>query len=88
MMVIHFFIFNKLNLVCIFCYLIEKTLFKDNDVSITTSLSINGRLFLAPNDHLDALTPLPEQEGPSKGNWQILEMFGSKEIAYTITLYE
>jgi len=51
-------------------------------------LSINGRLFLAPNDHLDALTPLPEQEGPSKGNWQILEMFGSKEIAYTITLYD
>ena len=45
-------------------------------------------MFLAPNDHLDALTPLPEQEGPSKGNWQILEMFGSKEIAYTITLYE
>lgn len=72
----------------IYVFLKEKTLFKDNDVSITTSLSINGRLFLAPNDHLDALTPLPEQEGPLKGNWQILEMFGSKEIAYTITLYD
>ena len=66
----------------------ERTLFKDNDVSITTSLSINGRLFLAPTDHLDALTPLPEQDGPTKGTWQMLEMFGSKEIAYIITLYD
>lgn len=51
-------------------------------------MSINGRLFLAPSEHLDALTPLPEQEGPSKGTWQILEMFGSKELAYIITLYD
>jgi hypothetical protein len=35
-------------------------------------MSINGRLFLSSNEHLDALTPLPEQEGPSKGTWQIL----------------
>lgn len=63
-------------------------MFKENDVSITTSLSINGRLFLSPNEHLDALTILPEQEGPSKGTWQILEMFGSKELAYVLSLYD
>jgi Rap guanine nucleotide exchange factor 4 len=57
-------------------------------VSITTSLSINGRLFLAPSEHIEALTPLPEQEGPVKGTWHILEMFGSKELAYVITLYD
>lgn len=70
-------------------------------------MSINGRLFLSSNEHLDALTPLPEQEGPSKGTWQILgnqiksyiyyfkcfyriwvEMFGSKELAYILTLYD
>jgi Rap guanine nucleotide exchange factor 4 len=43
---------------------------------------------LSPNEHLDALTPLPEQEGPSKGTWQLLEMFGSKELAYYITLHD
>lgn len=69
-------------------FVLERTLFKENDVSITTSLSINGRLFLSPNEHLDALTPLPEQEGPSKGTWQLLEMFGSKELAYYITLHD
>lgn len=43
---------------------------------------------MAPSEHLDALTPLPEQEGPGKGTWQLLEMFGSKELAYVITLYD
>ncbi len=39
----------------------EKIIYKDNDVSITTSISINGRLFLTPFEHLDALTPIAEQ---------------------------
>jgi len=29
--------------------------FKDNDVSIPTGLSLNGRLFVSVKDHLDAL---------------------------------
>ena len=66
----------------------ERIIFKENDVSITTCLSINGRIFLSPFDHMDALTPLVEQEGPTKGTWQILEMFGSKELAYILTLYD
>ena len=39
----------------------ERVLFKDDDISIQTSLSVNGRLFVSLIDHLDALTPLPEQ---------------------------
>ena len=27
----------------------------DNEVSIPTSLSINGRIFVSPKDHLDAM---------------------------------
>ena len=41
----------------------DRIVFKENDVGLTTSLSVNGRLFLSPSEHLDALTPLPEQEG-------------------------
>lgn len=63
-------------------------MFKENDVSVTTSLSVNGRLFLSPSEHLDALTPVPEQEGPSAGTWQLIEMFGSAELAYVITLHD
>jgi hypothetical protein len=32
--------------------------------------------------------PLPEQEGPQRGTWQKLEMFGSKELAYAITMHD
>ena len=51
-------------------------------------MSINGRLFLSPTEHLDALTILIEQEGPIKGTWQLLEMYGSKELAYVLTLHD
>lgn len=33
----------------------ERSVFKDNDVSIPTALSLNGRIFVSPKDHLDAL---------------------------------
>ncbi|CAF1204041.1 unnamed protein product [Adineta steineri] len=66
----------------------ERTIYKESDLSISYGLSLNGRLFLAPADHLDALVPLPEQEGLSRGTWLKLEMFGSKELAYAITMYD
>ncbi|CAF0731178.1 unnamed protein product [Rotaria sordida] len=66
----------------------ERLLYKESDLSISYGLSLNGRLFLAPGDHLDALVPLPEQEGPQRGTWQKLEMFGSKELAYAITIHD
>lgn len=36
----------------------ERSVFKDHDVSIPTTLSINGRIFVSPKDHLDALVSL------------------------------
>lgn len=33
----------------------EKTIFKDYDVSIPTALCLNGRIFVSPKDHIDAL---------------------------------
>ncbi|XP_062127532.1 rap guanine nucleotide exchange factor 4 isoform X3 [Drosophila sulfurigaster albostrigata] len=33
----------------------ERSVFKDNDVSIPTGLTLNGRLFVSVKDHLDAL---------------------------------
>lgn len=33
----------------------ERVLFKDEDISIPTALSINGRIFVSPKDHQDAL---------------------------------
>lgn len=66
----------------------ERSIYKESDLSISYGLSLNGRLFLAPGDHLDALVPLPEQEGPQRGTWQKLEMFGSKELAYAITMHD
>lgn len=33
----------------------ERTVFKDHDVSVPTALCLNGRIFVAPKEHLDAL---------------------------------
>ncbi|XP_025095168.1 rap guanine nucleotide exchange factor 4-like isoform X2 [Pomacea canaliculata] len=66
----------------------ERIVFRDEDICITTSLSLNGRLFITPPEHLDALTPLPEQEGPSTGTSNTLEMMSTKELAYHMTCYD
>lgn len=33
----------------------ERVVFKDEDIGIPTALSLNGRIFVSPKDHLDAL---------------------------------
>lgn len=33
----------------------ERATFKDEDMGIPTALSLNGRVFVSPKDHLDAL---------------------------------
>lgn len=65
----------------------ERVLFKDDAISIQSCLSVNGRLFVSPIDHLDALTPLPEQEGPKEGIWHYLDDINSQDIAYYLTNY-
>ncbi|XP_023280332.1 rap guanine nucleotide exchange factor 4 isoform X2 [Seriola lalandi dorsalis] len=66
----------------------EKVIFKPNDVSVFSTLSINGRLFACRRDQLDSLTPLPEQEGPSTGSLASFELMSSKDVAYHMTSYD
>ncbi|XP_036422332.1 rap guanine nucleotide exchange factor 4 isoform X1 [Colossoma macropomum] len=66
----------------------DKTVLKPSEVSIFSSLSINGRLFACSREQLDSLTPLPEQEGPSVGSMSSFELMSSKDLAYQMTLYD
>ncbi|KAG5678868.1 hypothetical protein PVAND_008499 [Polypedilum vanderplanki] len=66
----------------------ERVIFKDNDLSIPTALSLNGRIFVSPKDHLDALTPLPEQEGATEGLEMDVEALPTKDLAYHMTLFD
>ncbi|XP_037395511.1 rap guanine nucleotide exchange factor 4 isoform X6 [Pygocentrus nattereri] len=66
----------------------DKTVLKPSEVSIFSSLSINGRLFTCSREQLDSLTPLPEQEGPSAGSMSSFELMSSKDLAYQMTLYD
>lgn len=66
----------------------ERTVFKDYDVSVPTALCLNGRIFVSPKDHLDALTPLNEQEGATDGIDMDIEALSTKELAYHITLFD
>ncbi|XP_055701573.1 rap guanine nucleotide exchange factor 4 isoform X6 [Phlebotomus papatasi] len=66
----------------------ERSVFKDNDVSVPTALSLNGRLFVSPKDHLDAMTPLPEQEAATEGLDIDIEVLSTKELAYHMTLFD
>jgi len=36
----------------------ERVVFHDSDVSVPTGLSLNGRIFVSPKDHLDALVSM------------------------------
>ncbi|XP_078795439.1 rap guanine nucleotide exchange factor 4 isoform X2 [Oryzias latipes] len=66
----------------------EKTIFKPNDVSVFSTLSVNGRLFACRRDQLDSLTPLSEQGGPSSGSLSSFELMSSKDVAYHLTSYD
>uniref|UniRef100_A0A8C6YKV0 Rap guanine nucleotide exchange factor 4 n=1 Tax=Nothoprocta perdicaria TaxID=30464 RepID=A0A8C6YKV0_NOTPE len=66
----------------------EKVVLKPHDVSVFTTLSVNGRLFACPRDQFDALAPLPEQEGPSTGTVGTFELMSSKDLAYQMTIYD
>ncbi|KAL2081593.1 hypothetical protein ACEWY4_023446 [Coilia grayii] len=66
----------------------DKVVLKPSDVSVFSTLSVNGRLFVCPRDQLDSLTPLPEQEGPSTGSLPTFELMSSKDLAYQMTLYD
>ncbi|KAL4656648.1 rap guanine nucleotide exchange factor 4-like [Arapaima gigas] len=66
----------------------DKVVLKPNDISVFSTLSINGRLFVCPRNQLDALTPLPEQEGPTAGSFATFELMSSKDLAYQMTLYD
>ncbi|KAA8588140.1 hypothetical protein FQN60_001334 [Etheostoma spectabile] len=50
----------------------EKVIFKPNDVSVFSTLSINGRLFASRRDQLDSLTPLPSRRVPPQVCWPVL----------------
>ncbi|KAL9966161.1 hypothetical protein ACROYT_G024197 [Oculina patagonica] len=66
----------------------ERVPFKPHEICVTTGLSVNGRLFIAPREHLDSLTPTPDQEGPTSSNLTFLESASSKELAYYISQYD
>ncbi|KFV84856.1 Rap guanine nucleotide exchange factor 4, partial [Struthio camelus australis] len=66
----------------------EKVVLKPHDVSVFTTLSVNGRLFACPRDQFDSLAPLPEQEGPSAGTVGTFELMSSKDLAYQMTIYD
>ncbi|XP_019910094.2 rap guanine nucleotide exchange factor 4 isoform X2 [Esox lucius] len=66
----------------------DKVVLKPNDISVFSTLSINGRLFVCPRDQLDSLTPLPEQEGPTAGSMASFELMSSKDLAYQMTVYD
>ncbi|KAG9329838.1 hypothetical protein JZ751_028947, partial [Albula glossodonta] len=73
---------------CPHCPSHNKTVLKPDDVSVFSTLSINGRLFVCQRDQMDSLTPLPEQEGPSLGTMGSFELMSSKDLAYQMTVYD
>ncbi|XP_022704509.1 rap guanine nucleotide exchange factor 4-like isoform X1 [Varroa jacobsoni] len=66
----------------------ERLPFNEAEVSVATGLSINGRLFIVPIEHLDSLTPVAEQNPFVDGTANILESLSSQDIAYHMAVYE
>lgn len=40
----------------------ERIIFNDLDSNLSTGLSVNGRIFVCPLDHIDAISPLADQD--------------------------
>lgn len=40
----------------------ERIIYNDQESNLSTGLSVNGRIFVCPLDHIDAISPLPEQD--------------------------
>lgn len=66
----------------------EKLILKPNDVSVFSTLNINGRLFACPREQLSSLTTLADQEGPSAGSMSTFELMSSKDLAYQMTMFD
>ncbi|OQV15103.1 Rap guanine nucleotide exchange factor 4 [Hypsibius exemplaris] len=66
----------------------EYKLFKDEEMSVESNISVNGRLFCCTKDQLAHLNPLPEQQGPNEPSGKILETISSRELAYHSTMYD
>ncbi|KAG7282240.1 hypothetical protein CRUP_038408 [Coryphaenoides rupestris] len=66
----------------------DKVVQSPQDISVFSTLTVNGRLFACTRDQLDSLVPLPEQEGPSSGSLATFELMSSKDVAYHLTLYD
>lgn len=46
----------------------ERIIFNDSDTNLSTGLSVNGRIFVCPLDHIDAISPLPDQDPFQEAN--------------------
>ncbi|XP_073971367.1 exchange protein directly activated by cAMP isoform X3 [Rhodnius prolixus] len=66
----------------------ERVTLRDAEVSVPTGLTLNGKIFVAPKDHLDALTVIPEQEQPTEGMELDLEDVSAREMAYHMTMLD
>lgn len=40
----------------------ERIIYNDLETNISTSLSVNGRIFVCPLDHISAISPIPDQD--------------------------
>ncbi|XP_074544800.1 rap guanine nucleotide exchange factor 4-like [Halichoeres trimaculatus] len=66
----------------------EKQVIKPNDVSVFSTVNINGRLFACPRDTLNSITTLPDQDGPTAGSMSTFELMSSKDLAYQMTMFD
>ncbi|KAG1714594.1 Rap guanine nucleotide exchange factor 4 [Nymphon striatum] len=66
----------------------EKVVFNEAATSLPTILSVNGKIFIAPTENVETLTPVREQDGPTQSSIQTLEVLGSRELAFELTLYD
>lgn len=52
--------------------LVERTAYKESDLSISYGLSLNGRLFLSPAEHLDALVSEDDDDDDDRMSFRSL----------------
>ena len=66
----------------------EINIFQEDQLSVGTLLTLNGKLFISYVDHLDALVSLNEQLGPMSSSFNHFSSMNSLVIAYNLSYFD
>ncbi|CAD5215844.1 unnamed protein product [Bursaphelenchus okinawaensis] len=66
----------------------ERVVYSPAEISVTSMISLNGRLYVVTKEEINSLTSMPNQAGPTEPpNPTVLEMYSSSDLAHQLMTF-